>query len=96
MTIDLGSIAGLHARQHTVHAFCCHCDRWRELDLEILVQRGLGGRRLPLLVRCLRCGRRGMVQIRPPTPTRSAGGWMDPPTIHGLCEHVLAAPQAGL
>ena len=96
MTIDLGSIAGLHARQHTLHAFCCHCDRWRDLDLETLIRRGLGARRLPLLVRCRRCGQPGMVQVRPPTPTRGSGGWMNPPTIEGPCERVLAVPQVGL
>jgi hypothetical protein len=27
--IDLGSIAGLHSRNHQLHAYCPRCDRWR-------------------------------------------------------------------
>lgn len=94
--IDLGSIAGLHARGHQLHAYCCRCDRWREVDLEAMVQQGKGERRLPLRVRCLGCGELGAIQVRPPSPARTAGGWMDPPTApsHGEC--VLAVLQAGL
>jgi hypothetical protein len=77
--IDLGSIAGLRERQHELHAYCGRCDRWRVLDLVLLVRRGLGDRRLPLRVRCLRCGEIGTLQVRPPMPARSASGWISPP-----------------
>ncbi len=74
--IDLGTVAGLHARRHELHAYCPHCDRWHALDLGRLVDAGWGPRRLPLGVRCRDCGRPGRVQVRPPCPLRSrAAGW---------------------
>jgi hypothetical protein len=77
--IDLGTIAGLHERQHELHAWCSRCERWRALDLERLVREGLGGRRLPLRVRCQGCGEPGTLQVRPPMPTRlSSAGWTLP------------------
>jgi hypothetical protein len=78
--IDLGTIAGLHSRAHELHAYCLRCDRWRVLDLESLVACGLGERRLPLRVRCARCGEPGQLQVRPPEPTRATSGWIPPPT----------------
>jgi hypothetical protein len=81
--IDLGTIAGLHARAHELHAYCRHCDRWRVLDLAAMVARGLGERRLPLRLRCDRCGESGQLQVRPPAPTRAASGWIPPPTPRG-------------
>jgi ribosomal protein L37E len=80
--IDLGSIAGLHDRTHELHAYCHRCDRWSVLDLEAMVRRGFGARRLPLTVRCLRCGEVGTLQVRPPMPARSPTGWIAPP-VHG-------------
>jgi hypothetical protein len=77
--IDLGSIAGLHERQHELHAYCHPCDRWRALDLALMIRRGLGDRRLPLAVRCSECGEPGMLQVRPPMPPRGSTGWMAPP-----------------
>ena len=75
--IDLGSIAGLHRHAHELLAYCLRCDRWQRLDLESLVRRGHGARRLPLRVRCSACGGPGQLQVRPPMPARShAGGWM--------------------
>jgi hypothetical protein len=78
--IDLGSIAGLHARRHEVHAYCCRCERWRVLDLRRLIDCGKGARRLPITVRCRLCGDIGQVQIRPPMPQRSSLGWITPVT----------------
>lgn len=78
--IDLGSIAGLHDRQHELHAYCVRCDRWRELELSLLIARGLGARRLPLRVRCTGCGEAGVLQVRPPVPTRATSGWILPPS----------------
>ena len=78
--IDLGSIAGLYERQHELHAYCMRCDRWQELDLPLLIARGHGSRRLPLRVRCTRCGNPGVLQVRPPVPTRAASGWILPPS----------------
>lgn len=65
--IDLGSIAGLYERGYELHAYCHHCGHWRVLDLGAMVRRGIGARRLPLTVRCLRCGDVGTLQVRPPT-----------------------------
>ena len=77
--IDLGSIAGLHERQHEVHCYCCRCERWRVLDLQRLVDIGRGATRLPLRVRCLRCRGLGRVQIVPPMPKhRNSNGWPMP------------------
>jgi hypothetical protein len=77
--IDLGNVAGLHEHQHELHAYCSRCQRWSELDLGRLVEQGLGARRLPIRVRCDRCGQVGQLQVRPPMPARSSTGWMLPP-----------------
>lgn len=76
--IDVGSLAGLLEHQHQLAAYCLRCDRWRELPLAELVAGGHGARRLPVRVRCQVCGGLGQLQVRPPTPTRGAGGWMEP------------------
>jgi len=77
--IDLGSISGLHEHNHELHAYCSRCDRWSVLALAEMVREGFGSRRLPLVVRCGGCGERGQLQVRPPMPTRTAGGWIMPP-----------------
>jgi hypothetical protein len=77
--IDLGTLAGLFDRQHELHAYCRRCDRWRTLDLQGLVARGFGTRRLPLRVRCHACGEAGQLQVRPPMPQRASSGWIAPP-----------------
>jgi hypothetical protein len=79
LAIDLGSVAALHARAHELYAYCLRCDRWERLDLARLVAAGRGARRLPLPVRCGRCGSAGTLQVRPPAPTRATSGWIDPP-----------------
>jgi len=79
--IDVGSIAGLHAGQHELQAHCLRCDRWRVLDLDLMVRQGRGSLRLPIVVRCYECGKRGQLQVRPPMPARSSGGWIEPPRI---------------
>ena len=76
--IDLGSIAGLHSRNHQLHAYCPTCDRWAVLPLAEMIAAGQGSRRLPLSVRCRWCGTVGRLQVRPPVPTRGPGGWMEP------------------
>jgi hypothetical protein len=50
--IDLGSIAGLHARKHELHAYCQSCNRWSVLPLADLVAQGRGSLRLPFTARC--------------------------------------------
>jgi hypothetical protein len=77
--IDLGSIAGLHERQHELHAYCARCDRWSVLPLARMIADGLGARRLPLRVRCRWCESIGQLQVRPPMPVRSSTGWIAPP-----------------
>jgi RNase P subunit RPR2 len=59
--IDLGSIAGLHERNHTLAAYCPRCDRWAVLPLAAMIAAGQGSRRLPLVVRCRDCGEVGRV-----------------------------------
>jgi hypothetical protein len=76
--IDLGSLAGLHARQHELHAYCPTCDRWSVLPLATMIEAGMGDRRLPLRVRCRWCATAGRIQVRPPMPARSATGWIAP------------------
>jgi RNase P subunit RPR2 len=78
--IDLGTLAGLHRHSHHLAAYCQHCDRWAVLDLAAMVSEGHGSRRLPIVVRCRDCGEVGRLQVRPPVPTRSPGGWMEPAT----------------
>jgi hypothetical protein len=78
--IDLGSIAGLHAHDHQLHAHCAPCDRWSILDLEAMVRRGQGGRRLPIRVCCSKCGAPGDLQVRPPMPQwTNTSGWIAAP-----------------
>lgn len=77
--IDLGSIAGLLEHAHEVHAYCPRCERWHVLDLAGMVRAGKGSLRLPITVRCRGCGEAGQLQVRPPTPTRSQAGWINPP-----------------
>jgi len=76
--IDLGTIAGLHGRNHELHAYCVRCDRWSVIDVAAMVRAGSGSRRLPIHVRCRACGEQGSVQVRPPMPARSSTGWIAP------------------
>jgi len=76
--IDLGSIAGLHAHDHQLAAYCQRCDRWVALPLAELIDAGHGDRRLPIKTRCRACGELGRLQVRPPVPQRScARGWIE-------------------
>jgi hypothetical protein len=77
--IDFGSIAGLHAHDHQLAAYCSRCDAWRVLPLERMVAQGKGSLRLPLKVHCRDCNEVGQLQVRPPMPTRSSTGWITPP-----------------
>jgi hypothetical protein len=77
--IDLGSIAGLHEHDHELHVYCPRCDAWRVLPLGEWVSQGKGSLRLPIKVRCRDCRERGILQIRPPMPTRGSTGWIAPP-----------------
>lgn len=77
--IDLGNIAGLYEHQHELHCYCLGCRRWSVLDLGRMVREGKGSLGLPLSVRCRDCGEVGQLQVRPPMPTRSIGGWITPP-----------------
>jgi ribosomal protein L37E len=74
--IDLGCIAGLYEREHELHAYCSRCDRWHTLDLARMVREGKGSVRLPVRVRCRRCGEVGQLQVRPPMPARGSVGWI--------------------
>jgi len=89
--IDLGSIAGLHAHDHELHAYCTRCDRWVVLDLAAMVRDGHGERRLPITVRCRHCGEVGRLQVRPPVPTRvGTVGWVMPVAAHEFPCDVLS------
>ena len=74
-----GTLAGLHEHHHRLDAYCPRCDRWAEIDLAAMVAAGLGDRRLPIKVHCRNCCETGRLQVRPPVPTREAGGWTAPP-----------------
>ena len=74
--IDLGTLAGVHAHDHQLAAYCPRCDAWRVLPLAEMVAQGKGSLRLPLRVRCRDCGAIGRLQVRPPVPTYSnPHGW---------------------
>jgi len=90
--IDLGSIAGLCAHDHELHAYCQQCDRWVVLDLAAMIRNGHGERRLPITVRCRHCCEIGRLQVRPPMPTRvGAVGWVMPVTADQIpCRPGLA------
>jgi len=76
--IDLGSLVGLHRHQHQLAVYCRRYDRWAQLDLAAMVAAGLGGRRLPLAVRCQYCGERGELQVRPIMPAwTNSNGWTE-------------------
>jgi hypothetical protein len=75
--IDLGTIAGLHAHDHQLAAYCPRCDAWQLLTLAEMVVQGKGSLRLPIRLRCGDCGEVGQLQVRPPTPMRSSSGWID-------------------
>lgn len=77
--IDLGALGGLLQHDHQLAAYCPRCDSWRLLPLADLVAAGHGARRLPITVRCRDCGEVGVLQVRPPVPTRGSGGWIAPP-----------------
>ena len=75
--IDLGTIAGLHAHEHTLAAYCRICERWAVIDLAALIAKGKGGLRVPWRARCSYCGEPGQLQVRPPMPTHSTSrGWI--------------------
>jgi RNase P subunit RPR2 len=74
--LDLSTLAGLHAHQHELHAFCPRCERWSVIDLERIIQAGHGERRLPITVRCRSCGEVGRLQVRPPMPRWQGSTWM--------------------
>jgi hypothetical protein len=77
--IDLSTLAGLYEHQHDLAAYCPRCERWRTLDLELLLRQGKGGLRLPWRVRCLRCGELGEIQVRPQMPRwGNPTGWAMP------------------
>jgi len=40
--IDLGSIAGLHAHNHQLHAYCARCDRWTVLSVAAMIAASQG------------------------------------------------------
>ena len=80
--ISLGTLRGLHDHDHQLHAYCPKCARWVELNLAHLIARGMGYKAVPFRVRCLRCGERGVAQLRPPLPKHSvANGWIMPTVV---------------
>jgi hypothetical protein len=89
--IDLGTLSNLHGRRHELHAYCRVCDRWHVLDLGALIARGQGNRRLPIRLRCMRCGEVGVLQVRPPMPAPASAGWIPPPT--GVATAAATSPS---
>jgi hypothetical protein len=81
--IDLGTLSGLHAHRHELHAYCLRCDRWAAIDLPAMIRAGHGERRLPIKLRCRLCGEAGQLQVRPPMPRwGNANGWPVPEPPH--------------
>jgi hypothetical protein len=79
--IDIGTIRGLHQHGHELHAYCLECNRWVELDLQNLITRGWGDKRVPFRLRCLRCRGGRQAQVRPVMPRHNtANGWVMPAT----------------
>jgi hypothetical protein len=75
--IDLGNIAGLHAHDHQVAAYCPRCDVWRVLPLGEWVRQDKGSPRLPLRARYQDCGEVRQLQVRPPMPPwTNTNGWI--------------------
>jgi hypothetical protein len=64
--IDLSSNAGLHARNHQLHAYCPNWARWAALPLAEMIDAGQEARRLPFAARCRWCGEVGRLQVRAP------------------------------
>ena len=65
--LDLSTLAGLHAHQHELHAFCPRCERWSLIDLARMNQAGKGDRRLPITVRRRACGEAGSFKSARPS-----------------------------
>ena len=67
--VVVDTIAACLRHRHGLSAFCVKCRRWADLDLERLVDHGYGGLVLARFrPTCRKCGSRGEVQVRPPTP----------------------------
>lgn len=57
--IDFGTLAGLHAHDHQLVAYCPRCDAWGVLPLGEMVSPAKRSLRLPLRVRFQDCGEVG-------------------------------------
>lgn len=67
--IRMATLDELKRQNHTLGLYCGRCERWGEADLDALIRRGLGGRRVTRTrFRCRRCGELVQKQIRPPVP----------------------------
>ena len=69
--IQLQTVGGLLARDHTLGLYCHHCDRWTEAPLERLASEGWG--RTPIIklrFRCIVCGGPAQRQLRPPSGSK--------------------------
>ena len=78
--IVIDTLRARHEHEHgyTLHAYCCRCSRWADIDLPALIAAGQGERRPPLYARCKVCGDRGQLQRRVPQPDWLKGnptGW---------------------
>jgi hypothetical protein len=58
------TIERLREREHQLHAYCHHCDRWRVLDLADMLSRWQGLVLAPTEVPCADCGELGLLRIR--------------------------------
>ena len=66
--ISLATLEELLEHQHSLGLYCPNCDRWRDADLESLVQHGFGDRAVARTrFVCRGCNGPAEKQIRPPT-----------------------------
>ena len=73
MTESLATFQDLRCQSHTLGLYCPECDRWGEADLDGLIAKGMGARRVvESRFRCSDCGAAVEKQLRPPVPAVSA------------------------
>jgi hypothetical protein len=76
-TIRLDTFAALLKHKHELACYCPGCRRWATVNLQMLVDAGLGDRD-PMNCRpkCRKCGSYGKWQLRPPVPKFKGATWM--------------------
>lgn len=80
--ITIDSIASLPVYGHGLLPYCPGCQRWVDVDIKRLVEKGYGKRKLRnFKPKCRRCGGRGQLQVRAPVPQWGGASWSAIPAI---------------